>query len=89
MTHRLRVDAKRVKEEPTLLFEAVKKISLSALYIPEAKRILIDEGVPKPKHRWIEAHEIAHSLIEWHSEFSFGDNKLSSICSFIVPKLLV
>jgi len=33
--------------------------------------------VPKPKHRWIEAHEISHSVIDWHREFMLGDNALT------------
>ena len=45
-------------------------------------RILIDETVPKPKHRWIEGHEVGHSVIPWHREFLFGDNEftLDPVC---------
>jgi hypothetical protein len=77
---------KQVLERPMLLVEAVAKARLSALWVPDNKRILIDEVVPKPKHRWIEGHEIGHSVIPWHREFLFGDNEytLDPICHAIV-----
>lgn len=75
VAHRIRVAGKQVIDRPMLLLEAVQKAKLSALWVPDAKRILIDEAVPKKKHRWIEGHEIGHSLIPWHREFLFGDNQ--------------
>ena len=48
---------------PTLLIDAIKKFDLRALYLPDRKRILIDDSIPKPKHRWLEAHEIGHDLL--------------------------
>ncbi len=77
LTHRFRLGTKQVVARPGLLLDAIKKVNLSALYIPDTKRILIDEDVPEAKHRWIEAHEILHGLIEWHSDFLFGDNQLT------------
>ncbi len=56
-----------------LIVDAVKTMNLKALYIPDRKRILIDESVPKLKHRWIEAHEITHDLLPWHHEMMLGD----------------
>ena len=32
---------------------------------------------PTKKHRWIEAHEISHSIVPWHSEFLLGDDELT------------
>lgn len=75
MTSRMRVGALQVFERPGLLIEAVKKLDLRGLWIPDGRRILIDQSLPKPKHRWIEAHEVGHSLIPWHSEVLFGDNQ--------------
>lgn len=75
VAHRIRVAGKQVIDRPMLLLEAVQKAKLSALWVPDAKRILIDEAVPKKKHRWIEGHEIGHSLIPWHREFLFGDTR--------------
>lgn len=77
LTHRFRLGAKQVVARPGLLLDAIKKVNLSALYVPDTQRILIDEDVPEAKHRWIEAHEILHGLIEWHSDFLFGDNQLT------------
>lgn len=83
---RMKVAGKQVLDRPMLLVEAVTKAKLSALWVPDAKRILIDEAVPKPKHRWIEGHEVGHSLIPWHREFLFGDNEytLDPACHAIV-----
>lgn len=74
VAHRLKVAGKQVLDRPMLLVEAITKAKLSALWVPDSKRILIDETIPKPKHRWIEGHEIGHSVIPWHQEFLFGDN---------------
>jgi Zn-dependent peptidase ImmA (M78 family) len=83
---RMKVAGKQVLERPMLLVEAVTKAKLSALWVPDTKRILIDETVPKPKHRWIEGHEVGHSIIPWHKEFLFGDNEytLDPTCHAIV-----
>jgi hypothetical protein len=83
---RIKVAGKQVLERPMLLVEAVTKSKLSALWVPDTKRILIDETVPKPKHRWIEGHEVGHSVIPWHREFLFGDNEytLDPACHAIV-----
>lgn len=74
VAHRMKVAGKQVLSRPMLLVEAITKSKLSALWVPDNKRILIDETVPKPKHRWIEGHEVGHSIIPWHREFLFGDN---------------
>lgn len=73
--HKLRVGAKQVIARPGLLVEAVRKFDLSALFVPDRKRILVDESVPDKKKRWYETHEIAHSLIPWHADYTLGDDR--------------
>lgn len=80
--HKLKVGAKQVIARPSLLLEAVRKFDLSALFVPDRKRILVDQSVPDLKKRWYETHEIAHSLIPWHADYALGDdrNTLSQGC---------
>jgi hypothetical protein len=75
--HRLRVGAKQVILRPGLLLDIVRKRELSALWIPDRRRILIDSELPAPKHRWSEGHEIGHSLIPWHADVAHGDHRLT------------
>lgn len=77
LSHRFRVGAKQFAARPGLILDVLRKAKLSAFYLPDTKRILIDEDVPQKKHRWIEAHEILHSVIEWHGDFCFGDNQFT------------
>lgn len=72
---RIKVAAVQVFRRPTLLLEAIEKLSLRALYLPDQKRILLDESLPPLKHRWNEAHEIGHSIIPWHEGMMFGDDR--------------
>lgn len=74
---RLIVAGKQVIKRPTILFDAIRKAKLSALWLPDKKRILIDESIPLLKHRWNEAHEIGHSIIPWHDGLHLGDNEFS------------
>jgi hypothetical protein len=74
---RLKVAGKQVIERPTLLLDAIKKLDLKALYLPDRKRILLDANLPQLKHRWNEAHEIGHSIIEWHVDSMLGDNQIT------------
>lgn len=85
-SHKLKVAGKQILNRPKLLREALIKLDLKALWLPDTKRILIDKSTPKLKHRWIEGHEISHSIIPWHNGFGFGDNKqtLSPACDQIV-----
>ena len=82
VAHRIRVGAIQICLRPTLLLDAIRKASLQALYLPDRKRILLDRSLPEKKHRWHEAHEIGHSLIPWHEDAMFGDDKqtLSQDC---------
>lgn len=79
---RLKVAGRQVLLRPTLLRDAVKSLSLKALYLPDQKRILLDKDLPILKHRWNEAHEIGHDMIPWHSGMMLGDTKqtLSPLC---------
>ena len=79
---RIRIAGIQVYRRPTLLLDAIRKASLQALYLPDRKRILLDGSLPEKKHRWHEAHEIGHSLIPWHEDAMFGDDKhtLSQDC---------
>lgn len=79
--HKLRVGAKQVLMRPALLVEAVRKFNLRALYVPDQKRILLDESQPKLKHRWNEAHEIGHSVLPWHEGAMLGDDDTTLIPS--------
>ena len=79
---KIKIGAKRLFEQPTLLWEIVTKAELSALWLPDPRRILLDEDAPILKHRWNETHEVVHSVTEWHKPFCFGDSakELSITC---------
>ena len=71
---KVKIGAQQLFLRPTLIFDVVKKASVSAFWIPDGKRILIDGDLPKKKHRWAETHEVIHSITEWHKLFLFGDS---------------
>jgi hypothetical protein len=73
---RMLVAGKQVLQRPGLLIDAIRKLSLRALYLPDQRRILIDADQPRLKHRWNEAHEIGHSIIPWHQGL-MGDDRLT------------
>lgn len=75
MVSRAYVGAQQVFARPTLLFEALAKLNLRALWVPDRRRILIDSTLPPIKHRWAEAHEVTHSVLPWHDDALFGDTK--------------
>jgi hypothetical protein len=77
IAHKIRVGGKQLLARPTLLLDVIRKASLSALWVPDRKRILIDDSIPPPKQRWTEGHEIGHSIIPWHQQFLFGDNQFT------------
>lgn len=72
---RIRVGVLQVFKRPALLADIIKSLDVRGFYIPDQKRILIDKSQPEPKHRWLEAHEIGHSLLPWHEDVMFGDSK--------------
>lgn len=80
--HRLFVAGKQVVARPSLLWEVVKSCELKALWVPDRKRILIDQELHDSKKRWAEAHEIGHSILPWHESATHGDKKqtLSLAC---------
>lgn len=75
--HRIKVAGKRLAEDPGLILDVVKKAKLSGLWLPDDRKIFIDSEVPELKHRWIEAHEIAHSFVPWHADFLLGDTAVT------------
>src|SRR5438270_7345601 len=76
LTHRFRLLAqKTIPDIGKHLATALGKSKLNAFWVPQSRRILLDETVPEPKHRWIESHEISHSLADWHKDFLLGDNR--------------
>jgi len=72
---KLKVAGQQMLKRPTLLADAVRALSLKALYLPDQERILIDKDLPLLKHRWNEAHEIGHDLIPWHIGMMLGDTE--------------
>ncbi|WP_099864911.1 ImmA/IrrE family metallo-endopeptidase [Pararhizobium haloflavum] len=83
---RMKVAGKQVLLRPTLLRDAVRSLSLKALYLPDQKRILLDKNLPPIKHRWNEAHEIGHDLIPWHADMMLGDTEhtLTPVCHELI-----
>ena len=76
LSHRFTLLAKKtLPDVGKHLLAALSKSQLCAFWVPESARILVDSDVPQPKHRWIEAHEIAHSITPWHKDFLLGDNQ--------------
>jgi hypothetical protein len=74
---RIKVAGLQVLKRPSLLIDAIRKLELKALCLPDVRRILIDETRPTAKQRWDEAHEIGHSLLPWHAEVTLGDNTVT------------
>lgn len=74
---RLRRGGKQLLSDPTVVADAIKKFDLRAFYLPKQKKILIDDSLPVAKHRWLEAHEIGHSLLPWHQDMMLGDDEIT------------
>lgn len=72
---KVKIGFKQIVQRPTLLWDVIRKAKLSALWVPDRKRILVDANAPKLKHRWYEAHEINHSITPWHQQFLLGDTE--------------
>jgi hypothetical protein len=73
--HTIKMAGKGLITEPTRIVEVVRKFDLKALWLPDQDRILLDQSLPVLKHRWVEAHEIGHSIIPWHKLLTLGDDK--------------
>jgi hypothetical protein len=84
--HRIKVAGKQLVARPSLILDVLKKAKLSGLWLPDNRRIFIDEEIPSAKHRWIEAHETTHSFIPWHKDFLLGDDEetLDPTCHAII-----
>lgn len=72
---RMKVAGLQVIQRPGLLVDVVRSLNLKALYLPDQKRILLDQDLPKLKHRWNSAHEIGHDIIPWHAGMMLGDTE--------------
>src|SRR5216117_516447 len=57
VVHKLTIAGKQILARPTLLVDVVRKAQISALFLPDRKRILIDAETPTLKQRWYETHE--------------------------------
>ena len=77
IAHQVRVAGKLVLREPGRILDVILKAKLSALWLPNGRRIFMDENVPTPKQRHIQAHEIVHSIAPWHQTFLLGDNEIT------------
>lgn len=71
--HQMKVAGKDVIERATMILTVVKNLGLKGVLLAERRRILLDNEVPKPKHRWNEAHEITHDVLPWHDGIAHGD----------------
>jgi len=74
---RMKVAGRQLVMRPRLILDVVRKLDLKALWVPDHQRILIDSDQPKLKWRWSEAHEIIHSVVEWHRDLLHGDTERS------------
>ena len=74
---RMKVAGRQIVLRPGLLVEAIQRLEIKALYLPDKKRVLIDSNQPQLKHRWSEAHEVTHSILPWHEGTMFGDTAMT------------
>lgn len=75
--HKMKMAGKQVLAKPSRLVQVVREWDLKALYLPDRRQILIDDELADLKKRWAEAHEIGHSLIEWHEPYMHGDQRVT------------
>ncbi|WP_158790582.1 ImmA/IrrE family metallo-endopeptidase [Granulicella sp. L60] len=74
---RVKIGAKLIFENPVRIWDAIRHADLRALYVPEQRRILVDGNLHDMKKRWNSAHEIGHSILEWHGDYTFGDDSIT------------
>lgn len=74
---RMKIGAKLLFERPTRIWDAIRQADLRALYVPEFRTILVDGNLHDMKKRWSSAHEIGHSILEWHGDYALGDDLLT------------
>ena len=80
--HSLRVKTHELLKKCERLEDAWKNKTLRGFWSPDQNRILVDESLHDRKQRWVETHEIVHSLIPHHQAYTLGDSKwtLSQSC---------
>jgi hypothetical protein len=67
VAHRIQIGAKK-------LINVVRdKVRLAAIWLPNEKRILVDDSQPEPKRVWASFHDAIHSVLLWHRDFFLGD----------------
>ena len=75
LTHKFQIlTRKTLPDAGKHLLSALAKSRLCAFWVPQDSRIFVDASLPDRKHRWIEAHEISHSVTPWHKHYLLGDN---------------
>lgn len=74
---RVKVGAKLLFDRPMRIWDAIRPADLRALYVPEHRTILVDATLHDMKKRWSSAHEIGHSILEWHGDYTFGDDSIT------------
>lgn len=87
LSHRFKLlTQKTIPDIGRHLAEALAKSKLCAFWVPDSAKIMIDSNVHEAKHRWIQAHEITHSVTKWHKDFLLGDNRqtLDPTCHAII-----
>jgi Zn-dependent peptidase ImmA (M78 family) len=73
------VGTKLFFERPIRIWDAIKAADLKALWIPDQRRVLVDGSLHEMKKRWNCAHEIGHSILDWHKDYTFGDDQLTLV----------
>ncbi len=67
LAHRIQIGANKI-------VNVVRdKIRLAALWLPNEKRILVDDSQPEPKRVWASFHDTIHAVLPWHRDFFLGD----------------
>jgi hypothetical protein len=82
MISKMRIGAKQLLMRPSLILDVVQKAQLRALWLPDRRRILVDETIHELKKRHAEAHEIVHSITPHHELFLLGDDRETLCASF-------
>lgn len=72
---RLKRGTKQIVQRKGLLLDMLKTMSLRAAYLPDTKRIYIDNGLHPFKKRWGETHECVHGVLPWHKDYMLGDDR--------------
>lgn len=63
----------KVKVKGHKLKKIIKNVNLSAVWLPDQERILVDSSLPSPKQEWASFHDLTHSILIWHREYFLGD----------------